>query len=308
MSVKNRLLKHIFDKYMVWRLHEIAAPHYPILLEYPINPVPRWGYDKPSHAQLTEIVEKHRGSYQGLLKQFEEYLDWMKKIPIRPDSLDAGGPYWSNSFFSRLDAMALYCLIAIRKPRLLVEVGSGNSTRFARQAIVDHELSTRLVSIDPNPRSEVDALCDEVIRAPLESTDLGVFERVQAGDFVFIDNSHRSFTNSDVTTFFIDVLPRLASGVTIHIHDIFIPLDYPIEWSGRHYSEQYLLACYLLGARGGRLPRVLIPNAFISFDNALRAAAERLWSSVELSPMIDPQRPYGGIPGCHGTSFWFEIP
>ena len=142
----------------------------------------------------------------------------------------------------------------------------------------------------------------------MEAVDLGVFDRVQPGDFVFVDNSHRSFTNSDATTFFIDVLPRLPSGVTVHIHDIFIPLDYPIEWSDRHYSEQYLLACYLLGARGGRLPRILLPNAFISFDKALRGEAEHLWSGADLSQMIDPKRPIGGIPRCHGTSFWFELP
>ena len=174
--------------------------------------------------------------------------------------------------------------------------------------MVDHALSTRLVSIDPNPRVEVDAICDEVIRTPLESTDLSVFDRVQPGDFVFIDNSHRSFTNSDATVFFIDVLPRLPRGVTVHVHDIFVPLDYPAEWSAWHYSEQYLLACYLLGARGGRMPRVILPNAFVSFDEPLRRAAERLWSGSDaLNPMIDPGRPYGGIPGCHGTSFWFEV-
>ncbi|MEP6942105.1 MAG: class I SAM-dependent methyltransferase [Betaproteobacteria bacterium] len=308
MSLKVGVLKHVFNRYMVWRLEEIVAPKYPVLLGYPIDPVPRWGYDKPAHPQLTEIVEAHRGSYQALLKEFEKYVGWLNRIPIEPDLKDASGPYWNNGFFSRLDAIALYCLVATKKPKLIVEVGSGNSTRFSRRAIVDHELSTRLVSIDPSPRLEVDAICDEVIRSPLESTDLRVFDRVQRGDFVFIDDSHRSFTNSDATTFFIDVLPRLPAGVTVHIHDIFIPLDYPPEWSKRHYSEQYLLACYLLGARGGRMPSVLLPNVFISFDDALRGAAQRLWQGTTFNAVFDPARPFGNVPGCHGTSFWIEIP
>jgi len=309
MSMKGRLLKRIFDKYIFWRLAEVVAPRYPILLEYPVNPIPRWGYDKPNHPELTKIVEEHRESYRDLLAAFGKNLEWLERIPLDPDPADASGPHWRNHFFSRLDAMALYCLVASMKPRLFVEVGSGNSTRFARRAMLDHGLSTRLVSIDPKPRLEVDALCDEVIRSPLESTDLSLFDRVQPGDFVFVDNSHRSFTNSDATVFFIDVLPRLPSGVTVHVHDIFIPLDYPAEWSGRYYSEQYLLSCYLLGARGGKLPRVFLPNAFVSFDELLYRVAERLWSGSErLRQMVDPSQPYGGIPGCHGTSFWFATP
>ena len=63
---------------------------------------------------------------------------------------------------------------------------------------------------------------------------------------LFIDSSHRSFTNSDVTAFYLDILPRLKSGVLIHIHDVFLPYDYPPEWSDRFYNEQYLLACVLL--------------------------------------------------------------
>lgn len=307
MSLKENTLKYIFQRFMAWRFNEIASPAYPILLEYPINPAPRWGYDKPVHPQLNQIIEANRLGYQALLKQFSTYLDWLRRIPLEADARDLTTPYWRNSYFSRLDAISLYCLLVIRKPPTLVEVGSGNSTRFARRAITDHSLSTRLISIDPLPRAEVDTICDEVIRSPLESVNLDVFDRIQPGDFVFIDNSHRSFTNSDVTTFFLDVLPNLPSGVVVHVHDIFIPLDYPEEWSNRHYSEQYLLACYLLGARGGRMPSVLLPNAFVSFDEALRADAEHLWSEPVLGAMIDAKNPYGGIPLCHGTSFWFEL-
>ncbi len=308
MAIKDHIVRSVFQRYMAWRLKDLVAPRYPILLEYPIDPTPRWGYDKPCQPQLKEIVDHHRADYLQALQALDRHGDHLARIPVQPDPKDVSGPFWGNDFFSRLDAISLYGLLVDRTPSLYVEVGSGNSTRFCRRAITDHGLATRLVSIDPSPRSEVDAICDEVVRAPMEAVDLGVFDRVRPGDFVFIDNSHRAFTNSDATTFFIDVLPRLPSGVTVHIHDIFLPLDYPAVWSGRHYSEQYLLACYLLGARGGQMPRILLPNAYISYDPELCAVAQRLWRRPELSPMIDPQRPYGGIPGCHGTSFWFETP
>jgi hypothetical protein len=57
---------------------------------------------------------------------------------------------------------------------------------------------------------------------------------------LFIDSSHHSFTNSDVTAFYLDILPRLKSGVVIQIHDVFFPYDYPPEWSDGFYNEQYL--------------------------------------------------------------------
>jgi hypothetical protein len=74
--------------------------------------------------------------------------------------------------------MQLYAIVATNKPRTLIEVGSGNSTRFARRAIRDHSLNSQIISIDPQPRVEVTALCDEVIRLPLEQVDLQIFERL----------------------------------------------------------------------------------------------------------------------------------
>ena len=37
-------------------------------------------------------------------------------------------------------------------------------------------------------------------------------------------------------------------GVVIHIHDVFYPFEYPIEWleEGRAWNEQYFLRAFLL--------------------------------------------------------------
>ena len=110
----------------------------------------------------------------------------------------------------------------------------------------DGGLSTHLTSIDPAPRAEIDALCDEVIRAPLEGADLGILGRLQPGDMLFFDGSHRVFMNADTVAFFLDVLPALPPGVIVGVHDIRLPDDYPPEFAERWYSEQYLLACWLL--------------------------------------------------------------
>jgi hypothetical protein len=205
---------------------------------------------------------------------------------IEPDA-------WRCGWLSPLDLIVLYGLIADAAPRHYVEVGSGCSTQFAHRAIADQGLATTILSIDPEPRDDIDKLCHEVIRLPLEGADLAVFERLGPGDVLFVDGSHRCFTNSDVTVFFLEILPALAPGVRVGIDDIYLPWDYPGEWSDRFYSEQYLLAAWLLG---GAAVDILAPNAFISRDD-------------ELSSVVRPLRdalPLADLP-TDGNSFWFEI-
>jgi len=80
--------------------------------------------------------------------------------------------------------------------------------------------------------------------------------------------------NSDVATFFFDVLPRLEQGIMVHFHDIFLPYDYPPEMADRYYSEQYLLGTYLL-ATAGRID-IVLPNSFVMRDLELSSIARAL--------------------------------
>jgi hypothetical protein len=169
--------------------------------------------------------------------------------------------------FTGLDAVALYSLIAARNPRRYIEIGSGNSTKFARKAIRDHGLRTRILSIDPQPRAEIDALCDVVMRQPLETVDLNGFEQLGEEDMLFVDNSHRSFQNSDVTVFFTEILPRLRSGCLWGVHDVFLPCDYPESFHSFFFNEQYLLMTYLLGGAGG--DTIFLPVAHCANEPSL---------------------------------------
>ncbi|HEY1471590.1 MAG TPA: class I SAM-dependent methyltransferase [Candidatus Acidoferrum sp.] len=206
-----------------------------------------------------------------------------------------------HRFFSSLDAVALYGMLVEFQPKRMIEVGSGDSTKFARRAIRDHGLRTHLTSIDPQPRASIDQLCDLVIRQPLEEIDTALFEQLHAGDFLFIDSSHRTFTNSDVTILFMNLLPRLAEGVVVHLHDIFWPFDYPPEWNDRYYSEQYLLGTYLLNS-GGTTPKVLLPNAFIVHDPASVDSCRPLLDISGIPCPVSTTWPYG----IGGSSFWMQ--
>jgi hypothetical protein len=259
---------------------------------YPINIHPRWGYGQRPHSQIEQLLTAGLDKFESLLVGCQRYNPHFANISYERSSPTA--PYWNNIWFSSLDAAALIYFLMTRVPKIYLEIGSGLSTKFARSAIASGNLGTSVTSVDPHPRSEIDGLCDEVVRCPLEDLDLSLLDRLDAGDIVFFDGTHRIFTNSDTTVFFLDVLPRLRRGILVHVHDIFWPDDYSPNWNQRLYSEQYILGAMLLSgiARYG----VVLPNYFIS-TNSLT------------SPLIDQLEIPARYPGTSmpGVSFWLEI-
>jgi Methyltransferase domain len=263
-----------------------------LVLDYPVRPRARYGWGAPLHPGLEALirpgVDRYRVVLEGFLAHRADFASITLDSPAAP-----GDPQWSNTFIPGLDGVALYSFVADERPVTYMEVGSGNSTKFVRRAIRDHSPSTTIVSIDPHPRAEVDALCDEVVRLPVEDADLTVFDRLRAGDVLFVDNSHRAFQNSDATVMLTEVIPSLPAGVLVGIHDIFLPEDYPPQWADRYYSEQYLLAAWLLGGGGGC--EVVLPAHYIRSIPELDTLCDPIWAAPALATV---QR--------HGGAFWLR--
>jgi hypothetical protein len=272
-----------------------VAPETVVILDYPIKSRPRWGQGS-GHKGLYDIIDKNRTLYESNLQSFLQLSEYFAKIPAEQQECDSPSsePCWINGWMPALDGVALYSFVVINHPKVYMEVGSGNSTKFARKAIADHHLDTKIVSIDPCPRVEVDRLCDEVLRKPLEEIDLGIFDRLDMNDILYIDNSHRVFMNSDATVVFLDIIPKLKTGVLVEIHDALLPHDYPSEWIGRYYSEQYLLAAYLLAQ--GNMFDIFLPNMFISRDSELNRILAPLWEKEEMKSVEK-----------YGASFWLKM-
>lgn len=266
--------------------------HWHLALDHPVRPDSRYGYARPPHPKLLGLIEAQRDGYVATLETCVKYADDFGDIPVLPTTDDESEPYWTCGWLSPLDLAVLYTTVALANPSRYVEVGSGYSTMFVRRAIDDHGLDTDITSIDPEPRADIDRFCDHVLRDPLEATDLGLFDALEAGDVVFIDGSHRCFTNSDVTVALLEVLPNLPPGVHVGIDDIYLPYDYPPAWADRFYSEQYVLAAWMLG---GADVELRAPNAFICRDRALMDVGQPLWA---------PGGPFDGL-SRDGNSFWF---
>lgn len=183
-------------------------------------------------------------------------------------------PYWQNGFFNGDDARALVSMLRFLKPRKYIEIGSGNSTKFARWAINKWNLPTQITSIDPAPRAEIDSLSDKVIRQSVLEVDLKLFDNCEAGDILFHDGSHITFNGTDTVALFLEILPRIKRGVMVHIHDISLPWEYIDSFDNRGYSEQYMLAAALMFSNDWQ---VTFPNTYLSRTGKIEYGGTSFW-------------------------------
>lgn len=223
----------------------------------------------------TEEISKDEGriwpvvpSVAGIDFNETEQRRWLTDILPRylpdydyPDDLPEGAAdgvfYTRNSQFSWLDSRVLFAVLREMNPRRIIEIGSGFSSLLA--ADVNYRFlggRLELTCIEPYPRSflrgSIPGLT-RLVEARVQDVPFEIFASLDSGDILFIDSSHVAKTGSDVNFIYFEVLPRLRPGVLIHVHDIFLPNDYPKDWVvnlGFHWNEQYLLRALLIDSHG----------------------------------------------------------
>lgn len=159
----------------------------------------------------------------------------------------------NNDSFKAGDAEFLYQITRYIKPRKVVEVGSGNSTKIVARALEENCKKGRgdsvHICIEPFERHWLDNRNDIILlRQKVEETDFNWSKELTAGDLLFIDSSHIIRPRNDVLYLYQYVIPLLPSGVIVHVHDIFTPRDYPQQWLNENvlfWNEQYLLETLL---------------------------------------------------------------
>jgi hypothetical protein len=159
-----------------------------------------------------------------------------------------------NGNFMAVDAHFYYGLIRHLKPKRIVEIGCGNSTLLAASALKANALENpatrecKIVAIEPYSYRRISGVPGvEVIPKKVQDVDFDIFSALSADDILFIDSSHVLRSGGDVWYEYCEILPRLSSGVYIHIHDICLPKPYPrVYFRTRHYwNEQYVLQALL---------------------------------------------------------------
>ncbi|MBM3853595.1 MAG: class I SAM-dependent methyltransferase, partial [Verrucomicrobia bacterium] len=249
---------------------------------------PRWGFGRPVHDALARLIDADQPAQLALLRSCLGYAADVRAWPEREDRSQPALPWRDNPYLTRPDAAVLYGMLRQLAPDRFLEIGAGMSTRIAWQARRAGNLAMAMIAIDPEPRLEVTSLCDRLERRYLEDRVEEFLPLVTPRSVVFFDGSHRCFPASDVTVFFLELLPRFPPGTVIHVHDVYLPNDYPPTALNRCWSEQYLLAAWLLGGAAGL--EILLPCARLA-----QLAEPREWIAAAV----------GGDPNA-GSSFWLR--
>jgi hypothetical protein len=233
--------------------------------------------------RIEDAIKLLNGPLLPFLSEFQPRL--------RPSA--SGGFWLHNGSYESVDANLLYAILRHLRPRRVYELGSGVSSHVIDLASVANEHDGKPLEhtiFDPFPYQN--GTMGPVLRATAhavrtEDLDPSRFDALQAGDVLFVDTTHTVRTGGDVTHIFLEILPRLVPGVTVHVHDIFLPYEYPKDWvvdDRRAWAEQYLLQAFLAFNDAFE---VMMPNYAVA-----RAAPDMLKGIIQT---FDPQsvRPGG---------------
>jgi hypothetical protein len=234
------------------------------------------------------------GSQKQLLKKlknFKNELLGFKKLDESVNDQTNPNFFFGNMAFDNVDALFYYGLIRHLKPKNIIEVGSGWSTKIAAQAVQKNK-DTKLISIEPYPQPILKKGFNglsELIEKPVQEVSKNIFKTLKSGDILFIDSSHTVKIGGDVNYLFFEILPILKKGVYVHVHDIFFPFDYPKDWvlkEHRFWTEQYMLQAFLMYSD---VFEVVYSNSYMYHNH------RKVVKNV-----------FGSAPELHGGSFWMK--
>jgi predicted O-methyltransferase YrrM len=250
----------------------------------------------PDLEALPPGVFDRRSALRGIHFDLDEQLAWIERsLAGAMREFAPPASLIDNASYGRVGADLLHGVVRGLKPRRIVELGSGHSTLFMAAAAERNRadgVETELRTFDPYPSVARPGLPGLAALEPVRAQDvpLEVFTSLAAGDVLFVDTTHTVKLDSDVNRIVLDVLPALGPGVLVHVHDIFLPYEYPRRWheeSGFHWAEQYLLQAFLADN-----PRFEVRAA------AFALCRDRADAMARLAPTWRP--------GSEASAFWFS--
>jgi hypothetical protein len=238
-------------------------------------------------------------------KVFPRYLaEFRERIPLTDGA--EGDPkriFLLNGTFMAVDAHVYYALIRHFRPGRIVEVGGGRSSLLAgiacRTNLAESGGESRLEVIEPYPGEMFHGGfpgLSELLPVKLQEVPLDRFTSLREGDILFTDSSHVLRAGNDVQRLYLEIFPRLAPGVLVHVHDVSLPRPYPAVYAenGWHWNEQYLLQAFL--AFNSRFEVLWAGNhLLLRYPRKVTEAFPELAAMRERFPQSEP------------TSFWMRV-
>lgn len=218
---------------------------------FPLRPA-----KKDTAPNLRKDLGVYADLYRAASRNFEEV--------VSPYQLEIRWPRARvfNGFFETIDAELYYCIVRFFRPRRIIEVGAGNSTWFARDALKKNR-GGKLSAIDPAPRLFLPNEC-ELVRRLVQDAEITAFRDLRENDILFIDSSH----TEDEAKFLVEnIYPILQPGVFIHHHDILFPfLGYTsFEPPWEEFGEQGVVLEFLRQHTGSY--NVFTSSAFVHYES-----------------------------------------
>ena len=272
-----------------------AAHHLLFLAQSHRDLADRWGYHiRPIHyyeplpdfRSITTEQITQRSTYPGIDFRWEQQLAIVDELAEYCDEIRELEFDFNNGYFGGFDAAVYYAVIRHLQPNRIIEIGGGYSTQIAAKALAANRKGS-LVCIEPYPE-RLNGSDVELIQKRVEEMNVDFFSSLEANDILFIDSSHTVKFRSDVCFEFLEILPRLARDVWVHVHDIFFPHDYPAEWlidRRLALNEQYLL------------------EAFLSFNKNFAPQLANYWLCLEHNEAAARVWPKADT---HASSFWMK--
>ena len=271
-TIANKIVKHsrrgIVDYIVLNNIKKILQPKLSI----------------PIEGEYTVSDKKNRGIISGVENIFTNEIEFRENLNYVYNETDLENFHkirdstsllpCQNNYYSFGDAKIYTGIIVKFKPKKIIEIGSGYSTRNARWAINKYNLKCKIISIDPSPRTPIHQLVDERIESSVVNVSPTVFSQLTSGDILFIDGSHLAFHGTDVTHLILSVLHTIPSGVFIHFHDIYLPMEYPKEIDPLFWNEQYMLAAFLMNNNSYK---VFIPTFYLHKKGYLKDQGVSFW-------------------------------
>jgi len=197
---------------------------------------------------------ERRDPMLGIHFEVEDFVARLRELSSSvAEFVPPSADFFDNIMYGSLDAEFLHAMVRSSKPRRVVELGSGSTSLVIAHA---HEMNARdgaprasIRVFDPYPSQLLTgvAAIDSVEALRPEQIEFARFTELEDGDILFVDTTHTVKVGSEVNFIVLEVLPKLASGVHVHFHDIFLPYAYPVLYLKQHlfYVEQYLLQAFL---------------------------------------------------------------
>jgi hypothetical protein len=201
-------------------------------------------------------------SKERMLEQWVTLLPFLRSSPFPEQKSDATRYAFDNPAYSWGDGSILHAMLRRYKPTRLIEIGSGWSSACAIDTIEMYfNEACEVTFIEPFPQLlrgllGPTSVRTKILEVPVQKVPLNVFDALKDGDFLFIDSTHVLRTGSDVCFELFEILPRLPSGVFVHIHDMFWPFEYPRSWvidENRSWNEIYAVRALLTDNQSWRI-------------------------------------------------------